>query len=380
MGGRDTRTIAATGLLALAAVALAGCGSASHDRQYSVRQVTAAFASQGIRLHKNTNISMRNAYWLASPDRGPYDDPVVIALVLKRPSAGQFGFRQSKGSHGRLRRLGDVRVVWTKKALDTRVEAALGKLGRDSAPAQPKPTPPSSHTQPTSFAQTLAKIPQPLRGAVRRTAAAPSAHVSMTGGEITGSGDYSRVQHIGELYTNAFCVKAAEVIDGTRMYTRGSFPGSKRSPRKWTRQDLSANSSAIVRNNWPRAQLLTFVPPLGMLAAAGHVSNLGRQKIDGVGTTHYQTHLADFRKGLPSFALPSMGDIDVWVDRRDGYIRRAQFDIGVTETVTLSRFGEQVHVKIPPADQTIDVGKTGGTGKLILSSVSSSGGCVKLKP
>lgn len=190
-------------VVALAAVALAACGSASHGQDYSPGQVRAAFASEGISLHRNTNISEGGVYWLATRDKGREGGPAVFAVVITRPSAGQFSFSQ-KGGHAQLKRLGDVRVVWTKKALDARVEAALGKLGRDNAPAQPKPATTTSQAQPNSFAQTLAEIPAPLRAAVRKTAAAPSAHVTMTGDEITGSGDYSTVTQIGELHTKAF--------------------------------------------------------------------------------------------------------------------------------------------------------------------------------
>jgi hypothetical protein len=271
--------------------------------------------------------------------------------------------------------------------LQPRVLGALQKLGQDTAPAQPEatPKPPASRAQLTSLAQTLAQIPQPLRSAMRKTVAAPSAHVTISGRGISGRGDYSTVQHIGAFRMRFFCFGTDEVIDGTTSYMRSSFPGPgrKANSRKWVKQDLK-DMPAAARSGFPRAQLLTFAEPLAMLSGAGHVSDLGRQMIDGVETTHYRTHL-NLLNGLPSIErrqMKDMSSIDVWVNPSDGYIRRAHIGFGgLDETVNISRIGEHVHVTIPPADRTVDFGAAPGHGKLTLSSVGStslgSTGCAK---
>ena len=65
---------------------------------------------------------------------------------------------------------------------------------------------------------------------------------------------------------------------------------------------------------------------------------------------------------------PKYGAINVWIGTADGYVYRDNVSVtdraGAGSTLTLavnfSKFGEEVHVNVPAASATLDIGKLGG--------------------
>jgi hypothetical protein len=299
-----------------------------------------------------------------------------MVVVISPSWKGQLTY-QSAGRQAPLKKLGDVRAVVWDKALTKGVDGALAQLSEESAPSAPTPrtitTSPSPPQVPT-FAQVLAKLPEPLRAAVRKTARAPSAHVVLTG-LMAGSGDFSTVRQIASLQSRFSGYRMDEIIVGTTVYRRSSIPGRifKKWSGKWIKQDLS-QSPAGIRAGWPGVGLLTFLQPLATLSGAGHLSTLGREKIRGVETTHYRDRIVFNLGTFPSMPTPGMAEVvDVWVGSHDGLIRRASdcFAGMNVFTANLSRFGENVHVAIPSGRNVITPSMTPGKTKAIVTSAFS---------
>jgi hypothetical protein len=106
---------------------------------------------------------------------------------------------------------------------------------------------------------------------------------------------------------------------------------------------------------------------LERLKASGSVKNLGAATIGGVATTHYsaivdESRVAKLTKALGVSVL--YAPVDVWVDAK-GLVRRVHMQYvqeagaGLPEattqmTMSLSNYGEAVHVAVPPAAETFD--------------------------
>ncbi|MGH3353681.1 MAG: DUF6612 family protein [Nocardioides sp.] len=92
----------------------------------------------------------------------------------------------------------------------------------------------------------------------------------------------------------------------------------------------------------------------------------GEEKLDGVDTKHYSFTVdsAALAKGLgaeSTTGLPKTIDQDLWVDG-DGLLRKAEIamgDLGTVEVV-LTKHGEPVEIKAPPADQVTDMPSMSG--------------------
>jgi hypothetical protein len=114
---------------------------------------------------------------------------------------------------------------------------------------------------------------------------------------------------------------------------------------------------------------------LDLLRAAGQVSQIGSDTIDGVAVTQYHATV-DLNKALQlrgvsqagirrllEFGAPTDIPIDVWIGKSDGLVRKLQMNYDLTQsgrpvstltTLNLSDWGTDVSVKAPPPDQVFD--------------------------
>ncbi len=158
--------------------------------------------------------------------------------------------------------------------------------------------------------------------------------------------------------------------------------------RPWVKMDLSKLTgipgiSSLMSNPTMSdpTQLLRY-----LRAGSDGVTSLGRERLDGVVTTHYraQLNLDRVTEGLPSAdqaaihaalsrfeQAASQHDlpIDVWIDRRN-LVRRVVMSLALqspsgpavqeTVTVDLSHYGPQRRPVSPPADQVQDLSSLAG--------------------
>ncbi len=121
---------------------------------------------------------------------------------------------------------------------------------------------------------------------------------------------------------------------------------------------------------------------LDLLRDAGGVENAGPDSIDGTAVTHYRAWVdlvrALEKQGVPSEAVqalvasgaPTQLPVDVWIGAADGYVHRvaASYEatlngetVSAKLTVTLSDWGTDVSVDVPPDDEVFDVTALAGT-------------------
>ncbi len=115
---------------------------------------------------------------------------------------------------------------------------------------------------------------------------------------------------------------------------------------------------------------------LDLLRGAGAVAKVGSDTIDGSEVTHYRATVdlvqALEQRGVPAptvQALIATGastelPIDVWIGADDGFVHRIRFAYDATVngervsaelTMTMSDWGTDVSIDVPPADQVFDV-------------------------
>ena len=92
----------------------------------------------------------------------------------------------------------------------------------------------------------------------------------------------------------------------------------------------------------------------------------GKEKLDGVDAEHYSfkvdsAALAKTLGAKDATGMPKTIDQDIWVDG-DGLLRKAEVGMGDMGTVevALSKHGEPVEIKAPPADQVTDMPSMAG--------------------
>jgi hypothetical protein len=115
---------------------------------------------------------------------------------------------------------------------------------------------------------------------------------------------------------------------------------------------------------------------LELLGKSGTVVEVGRDTIDGAAVTHYRVDV-DLKKaleqqGAPPEALAALiasgasteVPVDVWIGVDDGYVHRVALSYGATVngqdlsaemTLTLSDWGTDVSIDVPPDDQVLDI-------------------------
>jgi len=149
-----------------------------------------------------------------------------------------------------------------------------------------------------------------------------------------------------------------EVLSGTDVYLKSpllvaGLPAGK----TWVKIDLrkvhlsGVDLQSLLAQD-PSAQLK-------MLEALKSAKKVGTEQVGGVSTTHYAVETTQ----------KTLSDYDVWVGD-DGYIHRVQ--VGETSpklavTVDLSKFGQAVTAKVPPASEVYvskngSIPGLGGTG------------------
>lgn len=189
---------------------------------------------------------------------------------------------------------------------------------------------------------------------------------------LNGSGDFSFEQHVGQLSASASImgqnIKVQEIIAGTSIYMSSPmFASSLPAGKKWMKIDLAQIGK---KHGIDISSLMSQSPSdsLTKLEAAGTVTEVGSETIDGDATTHYRVEHLDLSK-LPGGAKLShlgtfkYGPIDVWIGDSNGYVYRetmtfdgssAGHSVTMTMTANLSKFGEDVHVTVPSDSDTFD--------------------------
>jgi len=182
------------------------------------------------------------------------------------------------------------------------------------------------------------------------------------------------------------------VLDGATAYMR--LPSALTaslgtSGRQWIKADLSKLSGVPGLSSLANGP--TTSDPAQTLqelrSVSGTVVDLGQQRVDGFGTTHYQAQmsvdrlagtvppaersameqvLSTLKQALPTGAIP----VDVWIDA-DHLVRRVTTTLDLslptggtnlqeTVTVDIGDYGAQQPPAIPPADQVLDLSSLTG--------------------
>lgn len=101
-----------------------------------------------------------------------------------------------------------------------------------------------------------------------------------------------------------------------------------------------------------------------MKAGVRSVRYVGPESVDGEDADHYVVTVdsAALMKAMDQKAVPGMPKTltyDMWLDDQD-LLRRMQFDLsGLTMDMTMSKWGEPVHVVAPPAGKVVDASSLG---------------------
>jgi hypothetical protein len=198
---------------------------------------------------------------------------------------------------------------------------------------------------------------------------------------MSGAGDFSFAQHDGSMTVNASVMgqslQIREILDGTTIYMRSPlFSSVLPAGKTWMKLDLAQVAKAA---HIDITSMMSQSPAqnLQRLEAAGTVSEVGPETINGVATTRYRVTKLDVSKLLPGAKLGALaaklnyGPIDVWIGNSNGYVTRetmsfnaaaAGHSITMTMVSNFSKFGEAVHVTVPPASQTADPSDLETTG------------------
>jgi hypothetical protein len=219
-----------------------------------------------------------------------------------------------------------------------------------------------------------------VRHAAHKTAGLSAEHMTTTGKvsvlgtsvSVTGSGDFSNAQHRGSFVASFSAAgrngKIDEVLDGTTIYMSSPlFARQLPAGKKWMKLDLGQLGKA---NGVNYSTLMSQTPAqaLKRLEAAGTVTQLGADTIDGVATTRFRVDHLDITKlpqgaKIEALAHPTYGPIEVWIGKRNGYIYRETMSFSysvqgqqasMTMTSDFSKFGESVRVSVPGASETVD--------------------------
>jgi LppX_LprAFG lipoprotein len=185
---------------------------------------------------------------------------------------------------------------------------------------------------------------------------------------LEGSGDFQNDPNLGQMTlevaegTRAMTMR--EVLQGTSLYVTSAVFGRLPGGKTWVKVDfgkslksLGVDLSALSAQSPAQA--------LRRLQGLGSVTKVGPALLDGVSTTRY-TAIIDPGK-LPKEVQRlgiSYGPVDVWIDDQ-GLVRRMHMSFvqggssgvpqaAVDMAMTMSSYGEAVHVAVPSADETFD--------------------------
>lgn len=220
-----------------------------------------------------------------------------------------------------------------------------------------------------------------VKSAATKTAQSPSEHVALKGSAtlgttlvtVDGTGDFDNAKKLGSMHADfsAGGLSGAidEVLSGTTVYLQSPLLTSNLPKGKtWLKLDLTKvapkglNLSALT--NESPAELLS------QLRAAGNVTKVGDETINGSATTHYRGRLDASKLSKVTGVAITYGPVNVWIGKDDGYVHRMQMEYTVKAgkaarqsiglTMDFSDFGKGVIVSVPSASETVD-----GTGQAI---------------
>ena len=221
-----------------------------------------------------------------------------------------------------------------------------------------------------------------VKSAATKTVQTPSEHVALKGSvtvgatlvTIDGTGAFDNAKKLGSMHADfsagGLSGTLDEVLNGTTIYLQSPLLTSNLPQGKtWLKLDLQKAAPKGIDLSALTTQSPTKL--LAQLQAAGNVTKVGDETIDGTFTTHYRAQL-DVAK-LPKVAAlahATYGPLDIWIGKDDGYVRRMHMGYtikaasassqSVAMTVDFSDFGKSVSVSVPTAAETAD-----GTGRAI---------------
>jgi len=218
-----------------------------------------------------------------------------------------------------------------------------------------------------------------VRHSAQKTAAVPSEHMVLTGSvsaadiNISASGDFANTPARGSLVASfsapGLSANLHEVVDGRWFYASSPYLYSRLPAGKtWVKIDL-AKPGRVKGMNYLGLTSQTPEQALGTLEAAGTVTKVGAERIHGAPTTHFRVDHLDISKlpdggKLGALGSATYGPIDVWIGNADGYVYRETVSfsilvsgvkVSMTMTTDFSKFGEVVHLTVPPASETVEL-------------------------
>jgi len=169
-----------------------------------------------------------------------------------------------------------------------------------------------------------------------------------------------------------------ELIAPDAMYIKMSGAAAKGMPTPWLKmsfKDVSKMSGINLDQLLSQARQSDPSKQLDMLAAAGDISLVGQETVNGVDATHYRG-TADVKKlmanaGLDASFVSQLGKSGVSTIKYDLWLNADKLPVKLVEdmtiqgkpttmTMTMSDYGVPVVVKAPPASQVTDLAKLMG--------------------
>jgi hypothetical protein len=223
-----------------------------------------------------------------------------------------------------------------------------------------------------------------VKSAATKTAQAPSEHVTVKGSvtvattvvPIDATGDFDNATKSGSMHV-AFSAGGLsgttdEVLHGTTVYLQSPLLNLPKG-KTWLKIDLLK----VVQTKGIDFSAFAGQSPMKLvsqLQAAGNVTKVGEETINGAPTTHYRARIdaSKLPQGdkLAGLAQVKYGPVDIWIGSDDGYVHRMRIQYSlkfakasaesILTSMDFSDFGKSVSVSVPPASATVD-----GTGKAI---------------
>ncbi len=132
----------------------------------------------------------------------------------------------------------------------------------------------------------------------------------------------------------------------------GPFKG-----KRWLRYSEAAVGGTGLTDAMNKLGERSPIEALGAPAAAGKITRVGRETVDGRTTTHYRATVAADPDIVALKNVPATAQADLWVGQ-DGYPVRYVWDDGKQRNLTdFQSFGGTRTIPTPPASDTIDTAK-----------------------